>query len=632
MTTISAEKRKNDSGEESQSKKIKQVSKFSGKFEKRPFKDAKTRLPGKPGKFHGKGERKFSADKGFVNKTSGQDKQDWKAYKQQKKELRIKRKEKQKTKDLMDVMNEAKQIYEKLKCKTTKGRVEMATKLHNLLKGDDNHDTARVVQCLLKVAPAAIRSEIFEKLSGSLPSMAMSKYAHFCVLAMLKHGSAETRERLIEALYGNYVKLCTHSFGHIIVDSIYMTWATAQQKSSMRQEFYSELYRRDKDSKVKCLVDTFKDAPHMKNVVLGTLKQHIVKAVNKKLVDNSLFHGILVEYLMECSEEDKLEMAIAFSGLLASLASTREGTRAATLCFWYGTAKERRSALKHLKEHVEKICVHEFGYYLILAILHTIDDTKMLKKTLLDTIVNKVEAVVQHEGGRKIVEWMIQPGDTNNFHPSITATLNEGLKYSKKDVPVRQTEILEACHRDLVNAVAANANFWLSNGHIARTTATILLARENEKTPEAFQSLVKVISNPNWTLAPLEKAQPEENEESDEEKPKKKKFKKVKNPLVKHQVLEMAEECPVIGVEDAGLHIVLKKLIKNPNFSSILVENLAEVTLVKWLPINRACFLLADLLKSATDSDKLREILRERRDLIKSQKSSGASVLLEKIQ
>lgn len=107
MTTISGEKRKNDSGEEPQSKKIKQESKFGGKLEKRSFKDAKKRLPGK---FHGKGEGKFPA-----NKISGQDKQDWKAYKQQKKELRIKRKEKQKTKDLMDIMNEAKQIYEKLK-------------------------------------------------------------------------------------------------------------------------------------------------------------------------------------------------------------------------------------------------------------------------------------------------------------------------------------------------------------------------------------------------------------------------------------------------------------------------------------------------------------------------------------
>ncbi|XP_055680778.1 protein penguin [Lutzomyia longipalpis] len=626
MTTIGSEKRKSGAKDEPQGKKVRKDTTDGGNFAKKPPK-----FPGK--NFQGDG--KFPG-KAFQQKNPVPEKQDWKKFKQQKKELRIKRKEKQKSKDLVDVVNEAKKIYEQLKCKTTKGRADMAAKLHNLLKGGDkyskmvlSHDTARIVQCLLKVSPPAVRGEIFEKLSGCLAAMAMSKYAHFCVLAMLKHGSAETRERLIEGLFGNYVKLCSHSFGHTIVDSIYITWATAQQKSCMRQEFYSDLYRKDKDRNVKCLVDTFKDAAHMKNIVMGTLKQHIVKAVNKKLVDNSLFHGVLVEYLTECSDEDKLEMATAFSGLLASLASTREGTRAATLCFWYGTAKERRSALKHLREHVEKVCVHEFGYYLILAILHTIDDTKMLKKTLLDTIVEKVETLVQHEGGRKVIEWMIQPGDTNNFHPSVTSALNDGLKYSKKDVSIRRTEILEAVQADLVAAVRKNAKFWLSNGHIARTTATIL-SREHAGITEAYQNLAKVISDPSWTLEPPKE---EENaEESDEEKPEmpKKKFRKVKNPLEKPQSKDVPA-APQVGVEDAGLHIVLKKFIKIPTFAGILLDSLTEETVEKWLPINRGCFLLADILKGAPETEKLLQMLRERREGIEKENSPGARVLLEKI-
>ncbi|GAB0094116.1 Protein penguin [Sergentomyia squamirostris] len=636
MTTLSEKKRKSSLGDDSKSKRIKTEPSSSNparKFEKTERKPFVKKFPGKFGPKDGKKPFQQKPEGGG----GGHEKQDWKAFKQQKKELRIKRKEKQKSKDLMEVITEAKQIYEQLKCKTTKGRAEMATKLHNLLKGGEkyskmvlSHDTARVVQCLLKVAPPAVRGEIFQKLKESLLPMAMSKYAHFCVLAMLKHGSAETRERLIEALYGNYVKLCSHTFGQTIVDSIYVTWATAGQKSCMRQEFYSDLYRKEKDKNVKCMVDTYKDAAHMKNIVLGSLKQHIVKAVNKKLVDNSLFHGVLLEYLQDCSEEDKAEMATAFSGLLASLASTKDGTRAATLCFWYGAAKERRSALKHLRKHVEKVCVHEFGYYLILAILHTIDDTKMLKKTLLDTIVEKAEEIVHHEGGRKIIEWMIQPGDKYNFHPSVVTTLNEGLKYSKKDVPIRQAEILEAVHSDLVNVVIKNPGFWLSNGHIARTTATILLTGDEKNIPEAFKGLAEVITNPGWVLIPPEKIEDEENDDSDEEKPKKK-FKKIKNPLEKMKKKEAEDEKPQVGVEDAGLHIVLKKLMKNPLFAEILLDNLTEETMEKWLSINRGCFLFVDLLKTIPDAEKLTKMLKERRNSIENQEFSGAKVLLEKI-
>lgn len=55
--------------------------------------------------------------------------------------------------------------------KATKDKDILATKLHNLLKGGTNyqrivlaHDTARVVQCLLKAAPGDIKREISEVL------------------------------------------------------------------------------------------------------------------------------------------------------------------------------------------------------------------------------------------------------------------------------------------------------------------------------------------------------------------------------------------------------------------------------------------------------------------------------------
>lgn len=53
--------------------------------------------------------------------------------------------------------------------KTGTNKEELATKLFTLLRGGDNfqklvlaHDTARIVQCLLKHAPLAIRTEISE--------------------------------------------------------------------------------------------------------------------------------------------------------------------------------------------------------------------------------------------------------------------------------------------------------------------------------------------------------------------------------------------------------------------------------------------------------------------------------------
>lgn len=93
---------------------------------------------------------------------------DWNEFKKKKKELRAKRKQ---SKNLYDVMVQAKKIGENLRRKTLKGGVEernkMTKDLHNMLGGQGHypklvmtHDMARIVQYLLKFGSAEIRKDI----------------------------------------------------------------------------------------------------------------------------------------------------------------------------------------------------------------------------------------------------------------------------------------------------------------------------------------------------------------------------------------------------------------------------------------------------------------------------------------
>lgn len=83
--------------------------------------------------------------------------------------------------------------------------------------------------------------------------MSLSKYAHFCVLRMVKYGSHVIREKIIQAMYGNIVKLATHSISNGIIDVIYLTWASNKQKAYMRQEFYGGVYKTVKTSYINAL-------------------------------------------------------------------------------------------------------------------------------------------------------------------------------------------------------------------------------------------------------------------------------------------------------------------------------------------------------------------------------------------
>lgn len=94
--------------------------------------------------------------------------EDWHKFKQEKKELRMKR-IKARTKDNFDKIQEAKKMGEKLRLKNLKetDRIKVINQLHDLLKGHYAkfvlaHDTARIVQWLLKYSSDILVHQISE--------------------------------------------------------------------------------------------------------------------------------------------------------------------------------------------------------------------------------------------------------------------------------------------------------------------------------------------------------------------------------------------------------------------------------------------------------------------------------------
>lgn len=78
--------------------------------------------------------------------------------------------------------------------------------------------------------------------------MATSRYAHFCVSRMIKYGTPDIKQKVIEATFGHILKLMSQAHSSAIVDTIYTSWASSQEKAYMRQEFYGDLYKAVRDS------------------------------------------------------------------------------------------------------------------------------------------------------------------------------------------------------------------------------------------------------------------------------------------------------------------------------------------------------------------------------------------------
>lgn len=603
-----------------------------------------------------------------VKKGEEHEKTDWKKYKQEKKDLKLKRKQ---SKDSYEVSIEAKQIYEKLKCRRNTGKKnELVEKLYNLFSANDllqkivmAHDTARIVQCMLKFAEPSLREQLSEKLVPHAVEMATSKYSHFCVLRMFKYGSQSSKSRLVDSFMGHIVKLACHNISSKILDHAYLMVASAKQKNYMRQEFYGDLYKRSKDDNVKELRDTYIDTPDMKASILGSVKSNLDHVANKKLVDNSLVHAIMLEYLREC-DEDKVEETVAmYAPLTPLMLSTRDGAQAAIICFYKAAPKHRRAIIKTIKEHLVKICTHEHGHVFILAVLNSLDDTKATKKAIYDNIHPELKTLMSNQWGRRVIEWLMAPADTSCFHPSFIASIEDGLQYGKKDKDLRRKEIFEQVEEPIANAIAEQPEFWISDRHIAVVTADILKNISGVNFEKAATALATIICSPSWRVGVEEEGASKEKSKSQDiekviaaaTKLKNKKLQESKGKNIDDQEEdsdagtdskdnEQKEQAVISipGIEEAGLHVALKKIIKNDKerssakgetFGSILIRALSTETLKHWITVNRGCFILLNIVENNSEStvEALKELLKPIEDRLKEQTSSGGQLLLKKL-
>ncbi|KAH8287069.1 hypothetical protein KR054_001747 [Drosophila jambulina] len=633
-------------------------------------------------KFDKSGGKKFGGNNNSNNKFAGKspapaegEKQDWAKFKQEKKDLKLKRKS---TRDTYEITKEAKQIYEKLRCRRTENKDKLVEQIYKVLNVGDTiskvvkaHDTARVLQCMLKYASPALRAEISEQLLPFTVDMCQSKYAQFCVQRMLKYGAPATKTKLVDSLMGHVVRLAGHSIASSLLDTMYQS-ATPQQRIHMRQEFYGDLYRKAKDSSVKTLSDTFKETTNMKASILGSVKANLDHVANKQLVDSSLVHSVMLEYLRACDEdEEKLEETVtAFAALVPHMLSTKEGSEAGVICFYKSTPKNRRAIIKNIKEHLLKIATHEHGHVFLISLLNALDDTKATKKAIYDHLHGDLRTLVGNQYGRRVVQWLVAPGDTTCFHPKFIRLVDEGLAYGKKEKEVRRKEIFEQIEAPIAENIVEDPAFWLSNSHIGLVTADVLNHLQGESYEKAATALAKVIAQPEWRISadaagplPQDKKKAhndveaiiaeatkqrkkllqteisssedeDESEDDDEEEeggaPKEKKAKKEQK---KAKVEEPAEAAPLVsGIEEAGMHIVLKKILKNDvkregaiTFGQQLLQNLAaDVNLNSWLSVNRACFVLVKLVENSPS------LLKSCKETISSEKSLSQTLLGQK--
>ncbi|GFP53606.1 hypothetical protein ACSS6W_001168 [Trichoderma asperelloides] len=473
-------------------------------------------------KFDGKSKKPRLEDKSN-GKPSGSEQTSRESHAKQK-QLALERKA---AKPLADEVQRTKKIWERLRLKShvpKDERQKLVAELYGIITGRVRdfvlkHDAVRAVQTAIKYSTPEQRKQIATELQGTYTQLAEGRYAKFLIGKLLVHNDDEIRDIIIPNFYGKVRKLINHSEASWILDDIYRTVATKEQKALLLREWYGpEFTIKELTKDIKATSDLkqiLEDEPTKRGPVMKSLLELINTLIQKGMTGFTMLHDAMLQYFTntqpgteEFNEFMELVKGDETSDLLKNLAFTRSGARLASLLLAYGTAKDRKTLLKAYKDTIQLMSGDQYGHIVILTAFDVIDDTKLTSKTIFPELLGEKEeemaqnvvAAANNANARITLLYLLE-GFSKSLFPASHAYDLEVLKEvheirkstSKKEDENRRKELAALISPSLIDAIAASPSDLTASPFGSQFVADVLLSGIGEK-QKALEALAQSVS------------------------------------------------------------------------------------------------------------------------------------------
>ncbi|KAJ5152036.1 hypothetical protein N7492_010331 [Penicillium capsulatum] len=368
------------------------------------------------------------------------------------------------------------------------------------------HDSVRVIQTALKYGNLEQRKQIARELQGSYKELAQSRYAKFLVGKLIVHGDAEIRDLIIPEFYGHVKRLIRHPEGSWILDDIYRTVATKQQRTRLLREWYGPefvIFQDDKETSAE-LPKILEAHPEKRSPIMHFLHELINQLCQKKTTGFTMLHDAMLQYFLstkpgstEASEFIELIKGDEEGDLAKNLAFTQSGSRLISLSFAYANAKDRKLLLRFYRDTVKAMAGDLHGHLVLLAAYEVIDDTKLSAKSIFPELLNQNDA----EEARN-EELLFQVNDLTARIPVLYPFAGDRVKWllpdldqdvlkeirdvrketSKKDPAIRRQELVKAASPTLLALIAARAESLLETTFGCQFISEVLFEADGDKT------------------------------------------------------------------------------------------------------------------------------------------------------
>ncbi|OVA18708.1 Pumilio RNA-binding repeat [Macleaya cordata] len=293
-----------------------------------------------------------------------------------------------------------------------------------------SHVSSRVLQTCVKYCTQAERDAVFEELQPHLLTLASNTYAVHLVKKLLDNASKKQLESFISSLHGHVASLLRHMVGSVVVEHAFQL-ANASQRQSLLLELYStelQLFKDLVSMKEGRLVDLIPKLGLQKASVVRHMNSVIQPILEKGIVDHSIIHSALMEYFSIADKSSAADVIQQLSSpLLVRMIHTKDGSKVGILCIKHGSAKERKKIIKGMKGHIRKTALDHYGSMVLVYILSTVDDTKLINKIIIRELQTSLKELVLDKNGRRPLLQLLHPNCHRYFGPEDLASLSSSV-------------------------------------------------------------------------------------------------------------------------------------------------------------------------------------------------------------
>ncbi|XP_048321809.2 pumilio homolog 24 isoform X1 [Ziziphus jujuba] len=290
-----------------------------------------------------------------------------------------------------------------------------------------SHVSSRVLQTCVKYCSQDERDVVLEEIQPHLLTLACNTYAVHLVKLILDRASEKQRGGIISCFRGHISSLLRHMVGSVVIEHAYQL-GNPTQKQELLMELYStelQLFKDLVSMKESRLADIISKLDLQKGSVLRHMNSVIQPILEKGIVDHSIIHRVLIEFLSIADKSSAADLIQQLSSpLLVRMIHTRDGSRIGVLCVKHGSAKERKKIIKGMKGHISKIARDQHGSKVLVCIVSIVDDTKLVTKVVIHEIQEILEELAFDKNGWHILLQLLHPNCLRYYSPDELASLN----------------------------------------------------------------------------------------------------------------------------------------------------------------------------------------------------------------